>query len=322
MRITRREFLKYCTVSAAALGLSASDLARLQSAIAVEGLPTVLWLHGSGCQGDSISFLNLYTYLDPVGRVTAADVLLDHVDLTYHTVVMGAAGQTAVQMLELARLEGGYVLVLEGGVPTAFEGRACLVHSTAGQAVTYSQAIAQLVGSAAAVMNVGTCACFGGIVASGPDRLEGNPTDVVSAAAYVRQLDSNVFIMNIPGCPAHPTWIAWGLVQLILGRQPVLDSDLRPTVLFGDKAHDAKTLNIHANCPRNPKRRAVAMAEQLGQDYACLGDLGCRGRTTYADCPSRQWLNGEDGPVNWCVDCNGLCLGCVESSFPGGPFYT
>lgn len=322
MRITRRDFLKYCTASAATLGLSASDLGQLETALAGQGLPTVVWLHGSGCQGDSISLLNLYADLDPLGLTTVDNVLLDQVDLAYHTVLMTAAGPSAVGELQAAREQGGYVLVLEGGVPTAFDGRACMVYSEDGQAVTYQQAIQQLVGGASAVMSVGTCACFGGIVASGPDPFEHNPTDVVSATSYVQQLAPTKFVMNIPGCPAHPAWTTWGIVQLILGRQIVLDREYRPVALFGNKQLDPLTLNIHANCPRNPNLPGnPGRAETFGEDFKCLENLGCRGPSTYSDCPSRKWHNGENGPVNWCVDCNGMCLGCVESDFPGGPFY-
>lgn len=322
MRMTRRDFLKYCTASATALGLCNSDLLLLSKAMASESTPTVLWLHGSGCQGDSISLLNLYADIAPIGQVDTGDILLNHIDLAYHTVLMSAAGQTAVDIARNTQTQGGYILVLEGGVPTAFDGHACMVYSEDGQPVTYQQAVAQWLGPAASVLCVGTCACFGGIVASGPDPFEHNPTDVISATQYVKQLDPAKFTMNIPGCPAHPAWITWGLVQLILGRQPALDSDLRPVALYGDKLADPEALNIHFNCPRNPnKRGAPGLATQIGQDHKCLENLGCRGPNTYADCPSRQWHNGESGPVNWCVDCNGLCLGCVESDFPGGPFY-
>ena len=130
MKITRRGFLKYCTASAAALGLSASGLRRLEAALASDGAPTIIWLHGSGCQGDSVSFLNLFANLDPVGDVTAGGVLINYVNLAYHTVVMASAGQTAVTMAMQAKRKGGYVLVCEGGVPTAFGGRACNVLTT------------------------------------------------------------------------------------------------------------------------------------------------------------------------------------------------
>jgi hydrogenase small subunit len=64
MRITRREFLKYCTISAAALGLTSTQLAKLEKALAKEGPGTVpvVWLHGASCSGDSTSLLNTIFY--------------------------------------------------------------------------------------------------------------------------------------------------------------------------------------------------------------------------------------------------------------------
>ena len=103
-----------------------------------------------------------------------------------------------------------------------------------------------------------------------------------------------------------------------------LDSYDRPTALFGNKDVDPHAGNIHENCPRNPKNNPgnpLAPPGEFGVDLKCLENLGCRGPMTFSDCPSRKWNNGENGPVNWCVDCNGLCFGCVEPDFPGGDFY-
>ncbi len=44
MKISRRDFLKFCGISAAALGLSANDIFRLKEALANPNGPTVLWL--------------------------------------------------------------------------------------------------------------------------------------------------------------------------------------------------------------------------------------------------------------------------------------
>ena len=96
---------------------------------------------------------------------------------------------------------------------------------------------------------------------------------------------------------------------------------LRPVALFGNKDADPKTMNVHENCPRNPHRPGnPGRASRFGQDFYCLEDLGCRGPNTYADCPLRKWNHGEQGPANWCVDSNGMCIGCVEPDFPGGSF--
>lgn len=314
MKVSRREFLKYCTASAAALGLGLGDLKQLEAALAGSGAPTLIWLHGSGCQGDSVSFLNLFSddFALPGATLTLADVLIDHVNLAYHTVVMASAAQTAVTMANQARRKGGYVLVLEGGVPTAFDGRACIIATDGGQELTYQQAITNLTGNAAVVVCVGTCSSYGGIPMSGVN--EPNPTQVVSCPNFVHSIDPGKLVINIPGCPAHPEWIAWAVVQLILGNVPELDAYNRPVALYGQ--------SVHENCPRNPANGGDPnLATTFGQDYRCLQELGCRGPSSHSNCPSRKWLAGENGPINWCVDCNGMCIGCVEPTFPGDDFY-
>ena len=197
MRITRRDFLKYCTASAAALGLSASGLERLEAALASDGAPTLVWLHGSGCQGDSVSFLNLFANLAPVGDVTAGGVLIDHVNLAYHTVVMASAGETAIGMARDAQQAGGYVLVLEGGVPTAFGGKACTIMTEGGKSITYQEAVLDWAADAAVVVCVGTCACFGGIPMSGPVAEEANPTAVMSCPDVIKGAYPEKVVINI-----------------------------------------------------------------------------------------------------------------------------
>ena len=325
MHITRRDFLRFCGASAAALGLELSDLRRLEAALAGPNVPTLIWLHGSGCQGDSISFLNLFADLEPVGHVTAGAVLTDKVNLAYHTVLMASAGQDAVSMADQALAAGGHVLVLEGAVPRAFEGQACVVQSIGQQELTYEQAIARYGRGAKAVLCVGTCASYGGVPRSSQDPAEPNgPTDVVSGKQALEAAGLSIIpvVINVPGCPAHPGWIAWTVVQLFLGNPIPLDAYDRPVALYGNKTVDASLLNIHENCPRNVNLPGNSFATAFGQDRRCLSDLGCRGPLTFADCPSRRWNKGEAGPVNWCVDANAMCLGCVEPDFPDGPFYT
>src|SRR5512139_3172286 len=123
MKITRRDFLKFCGVSAAALGLSSTDLGRLEKALADPGAPTVLWLQGSACTGCSESFLNRISPTDPK---TAADVLLSSINLAYHPTLMALAGQSAVEEVRLAYEAGNYVLAVEGGAPTRFGGNTCI----------------------------------------------------------------------------------------------------------------------------------------------------------------------------------------------------
>jgi NiFe hydrogenase small subunit HydA len=287
MSISRRDFLKYCSATAAALGLGGADLLRLEQVLANPASPTVLWLHGSSCSGCSVSFLNYIATTDPTD---AGDLLLNHINLAYHPVLMAAAGLPAFQAAEAAYAQGGYVLVVEGAVATQFGGRCCWPWSNASNVEeTFQAVVTKYAGKAAKIVCAGTCSAFGGIPASG-----GNPT----LAKSVKDATGKSTI-NIPGCPSHPDWLVWAIVQILLNKPITLDSYGRPTTLFGQ--------TVHSNCPRrnNPER--------------CLAPKGCRGPGTKANCPTNLWNNW----TNWCIDANAPCYACTEPTFPGNDsFYT
>lgn len=284
MEVTRRDFLKYCGMSAGALGLSMFDLGLLNNALAADGAPSVIWLQGSSCNGCSISLLNRISDTAPK---TVDDLLLNSIDLIFHPNVMGPAGSEAVEAIRATK---SYILVLEGGVPTVYDGMACKVWSENGVDVSYAEAIKSLAPGAIKIICVGQCACFGGIPASG-----NNPTQIVSASSY-----TGLETINIAGCPAHPDWIVGTIAQLLIGNSVPLDEFGRPTSIFGE--------TVHSNCPRLGKEKATTFAE-TGK---CMMDLGCRGPFTYAPCPYMKWNNG----VSWCINANGPCIGCTDPSYP------
>jgi hydrogenase small subunit len=78
-QITRRQFLQYCTASAAALGLSQVDLLKLEKALATPATscgapsPSVIWLTAQACSGCQVSLLNRVVMLD--GKYYDADML-------------------------------------------------------------------------------------------------------------------------------------------------------------------------------------------------------------------------------------------------------
>lgn len=292
MDITRRTFLRYCTISAAALGIDPLKLGLLREALANPGGPSVIWLKGSACDGCSISLLNRISDTAPL---TAVNVLTDHINLIYHTNLMTFAGEPAAAALRQAYEAGGYVLVVEGGIPTAFDGHACMAYSYLGEDATMMDTVNRFGRRAAAVLSVGTCAAWGGIPASGS-----NPTQVVGVADLIGRPT-----INIAGCPAHPDWIVWAIVQLLIGAPMPLDTSGRPVALY--RSHG----RIHERCPR----RDSPEAHSFGQDGICLENLGCRGKETRAMCTDR-W-NGKEGQGHWCIGVNAPCHGCVEPTFPG-----
>lgn len=290
--VSRRSFLSYCVASAAVLGLGPLDLLKVRTALANPTAPKVIWLQGSGCSGCSISFLNLVADSAPVD---VAAVLTDTIDLLFHPTLMWASGEQASGLVTKAINDGNFVLVVEGGVPTAFGGAGCLPWSVNGVEVSFQQAVLGAAARAAKVICVGTCAAYGGVSAAGE-----NPAAVQSV-----EVATGVPTLNIPGCPPHPNAMVWAIAQVLAGNSIDVDGHGRPTEIYGR--------TVHVACPRNRGRTGKDWANQSGVDHLCLELLGCRGPSTYAPCPTWQW----NDRANWCVDANGVCIGCTEPTFPG-----
>lgn len=299
MLITRREFLKYCAATAGALGLTASGLIKLEKAMALEGEPPVIWLQGQGCSGCSVSLLNSIYY------TTIDDLLLNTIDLEYHSTLMAAAGDLAVSAAEAARTKGGYLLVVEGAIPTGDGGRFCSLWP----GMTAVDALQSFGSNAHLILAVGTCAAYGGMSAGNP-----NPT----TARGVSDIVGTSKVINLPGCPAHPDWIV-GTIAYILtyNRAPRLDRQRRPLDYYRD--------DVHEDCHLRDEYRREIFAHELSQE-GCLYELGCKGKHTKADCAVRKWNSAgyREYGVNWCVGARNPCQGCTEPDFPDGksPFYT
>lgn len=305
MKVSRRDFLKYCVGSATTLGLSATTLGSLEKALYAATKPTVIWINASNCTGCTVSLANRVATSAPVD---VADLLINHINLAFHPNLMGAAGDLAVSQLVKAEA-GPFVLAVEGGIPTAFGGRTCYVYSekysdptapggVSWRDVTALEAVQRLAPKAMAILSIGTCASFGGVCGAAP-----NPT----ASRSVKTV-TNKTTINISGCPTHPDWIVGVIANLIAGVSVPLDSVGRPTAFFSSR--------VHERCPR----RELDWATTFGRDGLCLRGLGCKGPVTRADCPTRKWNKG----TNWCVGANAICLGCTESGFPDkfSPLYS
>lgn len=293
MKVTRRDFLKYSVGSAAALGFDATFLGRLEKALAAGGTP-IIWLAAANCTGCTVSLANRVATSKPTD---VADLLVNTINLVYHPNLMAAAGDLAVETLRNNDTNKGFVLVVEGGIPTAFNGKACMLWTENGADVTAMEAVQDLAPRAKAVVCVGTCGSFGGIPKGNP-----NPT----AIKTVKDL-TGVSTINIPGCPTHPDWVVWTVAQLLAGTTPPVDSQGRPTQFFSS--------TVHSKCPRRENKWAPTLGAT-----GCLQGIGCKGTATKSDCPTRKWNNG----TNWCVGANSICLGCTESGFPDtySPFYS
>lgn len=261
----------------------------------------IIWLQGAGCTGCSVSVLNSVS--PRIQNLLLDELVPGHqLSLLFHPTIMAGQAEPVIKVLRdtQAKREAGYILIIEGAIPTAEGGIYGSIGEEGGKHLTIQQSVEELGRNSMLTIALGTCAAFGGIPAAKP-----NPTGCKGVKEVFEENQIKTLVINIPGCPVHPDWFV-GTVSVILfsGVEALeLDDLSRPTLFFGKL--------IHENCPRRADFDKGKFAKVLG-DEGCLYNLGCKGHYTYADCPLRQWNNG----LNWCVKAGSPCLGCVEAEFP------
>ncbi len=292
--INRRDFLKYCATTATILGLSEFEFATkvAQALERASKKPPVVWLEGQDCAGCTISFTQI---LNP----PATTILLDKISLRYHETAMASAGHLAEKVYHDTLKEGGYVLVVEGSIPSA-DDRFCMVGGRPFKAM-----VEEAAQKAGAIIAVGACASYGGIPAATPSKGIGLDKALPGKA-----------VINLPTCPVHPDHLAGTVLYfLTTGKVPPLDKIGRPLVYFSESIHD--------NC----RRRAHFDANRFLEDWNnpeqrewCLAKKGCKGPLANSDCSIRRWNDG----INFCIDCGAPCMGCSEPEFYAemSPLYT
>lgn len=296
MKISRRDFLKWCSASAVAIGVTKMELDKLESIVmAAETTPPVIWLQGSGCSGCTVSLLNA------VENTTIDDLLLNKVSMKYHSNLMVAAGQSAMSVIDdaITTYNGKFILVIEGGISTADNGIYCMLGERNGSHWTMLDAVKELAPHAQYIIGAGTCAAFGGV-----GKLGSNPTGITNLASVLNRNDSKKLI-NLPGCPVHPYTLTKTIVDLLLYGPPKLTTEKSPIQYY--------STSVHKQCPF----RGTAQVSELGQS-GCLKGLGCKGPIAKYDCPNRKWNN----KTNWCIGAGHPCIKCSRDDFGAESFYS
>lgn len=306
MDLTRREFLERSTYTVTILSVSLVEPRWLGASSEASELETVkeiplIWMATGACTGCSVSLLNAAS--PTVRYVLVGNVLPDRrLSLAFHSTLMGAGGDLAIQAMDdvARKRKGEYVLVAEGAVSTADDGRYCVIGEEDGKEITGRDSICRLARDASAVLAVGACAAFGGIPGAPP-----NPTGVRSVEGLLNDNGIDTPVVNIPGCPPHPDWIIGTVATVLLGgvKGLKLDDRHRPAPFFSKCIHD--------NCPYRGHFERGDFAEHFG-DHGCLIKLGCKGPITYADCPIRKFNDG----TSWCCEAGHPCIGCCHPDFP------
>lgn len=293
MKISRREFLKWSVAAAVALNLDL-DMGKVNTVLAAETDPPVIWLNGAGCSGCTISTLNV---TEPT---TIDNLLTNKISLKFSTTLMTASGENAMKTLEEVadKYKGNFILVIEGAVPTAEGGGYCIIGEQNGVPLTMEQAVLKYAPMANYVVSVGTCASFGGVSAAATS------TSCQSVQSLLSGQTTNP-VINLPGCPVNPTVLVQTLLDLILIGMPTLDTSNRPTNFYGKTVHSA--------CPRRGQTKVAP-----GVVGCYMGASGCKGPRCNNVCPSTKWNNG----TSFCILSNYPCIGCAAPTFPSNPLTT
>ncbi len=265
---------------------------RPQAETSADSRIPIIWVEAGICTGCAGSLL--------CSENPPVEALLPQLRLEFQETLMdGFGAPTMDRLLEASTtLSGQYLLIVDGSVSLGDKANMTIVGATsAGQDVTAQSLIQRLAANALAVVALGTCASFGGIPSAGA-----NPAGHAPVTSLV---PAGKPLVRLPGCPPNPGWIVDALVNILTKglNGLALDALGRPSSAYGHLVHDV--------CPRPSAYDAGDYATAPGDPKKCLVAVGCKGPTTYADCPTRLW-NGRTS----CIGTNHPCIGCASPGFP------
>jgi hydrogenase small subunit len=287
--VNRRDFMKVCSMAAAAVGLP-SWAAEAMAANAAKGLkPSVIWLHFQECTGCTESLLR-------TSHPAVAELILDLISLDYCETLFAAAGYQAEEALKdaMEKNAGKYICVVEGGIPLKDGGIYCKIGGR-----TAVDILNDVASKAGAIIAIGSCASWGGIQSADP-----NPTGATGAPQVLK----GKTVVTIPGCPANPyNFLGVALQYATFGSLPALDELGRPVFAYGRV--------IHEDCPRRPHFDAGRFAQKFGDEGHrkgyCLYKIGCKGPQTHANCSLKNFC---EVPGAWPIGIGHPCVGCTEQA--------
>ena len=290
--VSRRDFLKFCSAMAAAMGLPLGMGEKIAEAVTSPKRAPVIWLSAQECTGCTESLLR-------ATHPTLEKLILELISLEYHETLNAGSGHQAEAALSKSIKEnkGKYILVVDGSIPVKDGGIYCKIGGKTAQSL-----LEEMGAQAAAVIAIGSCSSWGGIPSAAP-----NPTGATPAHEVLKNKGITTPVVNIPGCPPNAyNFLSTVLYFLTFNKLPELDDQARPKFAYGRI--------IHENCERRPHFDAGRFALQFGDEGHrkgyCLYKLGCKGPETFNNCPVQ--LFGDVGSGSWPVGTGHPCFGCSE----------
>lgn len=262
-------------------------------------MANIVWMQTGACSGDSMALL--------CADRPSIENLVEHYgqNFLWHPSLTAEHRFGDVLDALLSGREKLDILCIEGSLITGPFGTG-MFDSYRGRAKI--DIVKALAPHARYVVAVGSCSAFGGIPAAPP-----NPTDSIGLQ-FERERPGGLLgpdwrsraglpVINLAGCPTHPTTITRSLA-LIADDQPLeLDALNRPRAFYGS--------TVHQGCTRNEYHEYDLEETQFGGRGCLFFNLGCQGPNTLANCNSELWNRRSSKPRAGVP-----CFGCTSPDFP------
>src|SRR3990172_10721364 len=120
--VSRRDFLKFCTLMAAGMGLPLGAGAQIAEAVTNPRRPPVIWLSAQECTGCTESLLR-------ATHPTLEHLILDLISLDYHETLSTPSGHQAeeARSQSIKENKGKFILVVDGSIPVKDNGIYCMI---------------------------------------------------------------------------------------------------------------------------------------------------------------------------------------------------
>ncbi len=261
-------------------------------------MPTALWMQCGACGGDTMSFLGM-------GAPHLPDFLKElNLTLWHPSLNRWEHGAYAQLLADLRYRSRSLDILLVEGFILDQSGESGGFDTLQGE--PKAAILRQLASWAGAVIAVGTCACFGGIGKLGAVQATGlqyhhrRPGGLLGEQFRSQR---GWPVINLPGCPVHPTVLQDTLCAVCENRLPALNNHQAPEDWFG--------ILVHQGCTRNEYHEYRVEDSDFGGPGCMFFHMGCRGPLTYAPCNKVLW-NGRNSKTNAGVP----CFGCTHPDFP------
>lgn len=156
------------------------------------------------------------------------------------------------------------------------------------------------------VFAIGTCASYGGVSHACDTNAVGLQFTGERPGGFLgsdfRSL-AGLPVINLPGCPAHPTVLIGAISGYLHGNDLPLNDYHAPLEYY--------SMLVHQGCTRNEYHEFRVEETDFGQTGCLFYHLGCHGPLAHGPCNKLLWNNRN------CKTRNGVpCFGCTQPAFP------